>query len=82
MTYESGTSACPRWTLNGLAAALLRVMGSELAPEYRDERTVNSVRRRLADTSRATEEIGFTARISIEEGLRRLVDWWRKARLS
>jgi UDP-glucose 4-epimerase len=69
-------------SLNGLAAALLRVMGSELAPEYRDERTVNSVRRRLADTSRATEEIGFTARISIEEGLRRLVDWWRKARLS
>ena len=67
-------------SLNGLAAALLRVMGSELAPEYRDERTVNSVRRRLADTSRATEEIGFTAQISIEEGLRRLVDWWREAR--
>ena len=67
-------------SLNDLAAALLDVMGSDLTPEYRAERAVNSVRRRLADTSRATEELGFTAHISIDEGLRRLVDWWREAR--
>lgn len=67
-------------SLNGLAAALLRVMDSDLEPEYREERAVNNVPRRLADTSRATEDLGFTAEISIDEGLRRLADWWRKAR--
>ena len=68
-------------SLNDLAGALLGVMESDLEPEYREERTVNNVPRRLADTSRATEDLGFTAEISVEEGLRRLVDWWRKARV-
>ena len=39
-------------SLNDLAAALLRVMGSHLAPEYGPERKVNPVSRRLADTGR------------------------------
>ncbi|MEO2003033.1 MAG: NAD-dependent epimerase/dehydratase family protein [Candidatus Poribacteria bacterium] len=69
-------------SLNDLAGALLGVMESDLEPEYRAERTVNNVPRRLADTSRATEDLGFTAEISVEEGLRRLVDWWRKARVA
>jgi len=69
-------------SLNDLAGALLGVMESDLEPEYRAERTVNNVPRRLADTSSATEDLGFTAEISVEEGLRRLVDWWRKARVA
>jgi len=67
-------------SLSGLAAALLGVMDSDLIPEHREERAVNNVRRRLADTSRAAEELGFAAEISIEDGLARLVDWWRKTR--
>lgn len=68
-------------SLNGLAAALLKVMGSNLAPEYGPERKVNPVSRRLADTSKAQRVLGFRAEVSLEEGLRRLVDWWsaRKA---
>jgi len=69
-------------SLSGLAAALLRVMDSDLTPEHRDERAVNNVRRRLADTSRAAEELGFVAQVSIDDGLARLVDWWRKARVA
>jgi UDP-glucose 4-epimerase len=64
-------------SLNELAAALLRVMGSALSVEYGPERKVNAVNRRLADTSRAAETIGFRAGIGLEEGLRRLVKWWR-----
>jgi UDP-glucose 4-epimerase len=68
-------------SLNDLAAALLKVMGSNLRPEYGPERKVNPVSRRLADTSKAERVLGFRAEVSLEEGLRRLVDWWsaRKA---
>ncbi|NML18981.1 NAD-dependent epimerase/dehydratase family protein [Azohydromonas sp. G-1-1-14] len=63
-------------SLNDLAAALLRVMGSDMAPEYGPERSVNPVSRRLADTSKAEHLLGFKAQTSLEDGLARLVDWW------
>jgi len=63
-------------SLNDLAAALLKVMGSKLKPEHGPERKVNPVSRRLADTSKAQHVLGFRAEVSLEEGLRRLVDWW------
>ena len=64
-------------SLNDLAYALLRVMGSDLEPEYGPERKVNPVPRRLADTSKAERLLGFRAEIDLEDGLRRLVEWWR-----
>ena len=63
-----------------LAEALLRVMGSDLGVEHGPERAVNGVTRRLADTSAAARDLGFTATIGIEEGLRMLVDWWAPLR--
>jgi UDP-glucose 4-epimerase len=60
-----------------LAQTLLHVMGSDLEPEFGPERTVNAVRRRLADTSAAEADLGFVAQVGLEEGLTRLVDWWR-----
>jgi len=62
-------------SLNDLAYALLRVMGSELQPEYGPERKVNPVPRRLADVSKAQQLLGFKAHVSLEEGLRQLVRW-------
>jgi UDP-glucose 4-epimerase len=64
-------------SLNDLAAALLRVMGSKLKPEYGPERKVNPVARRLACTRKAAEKLGFRATIDLDQGLARLVDWWR-----
>ncbi|MDE3009404.1 MAG: NAD-dependent epimerase/dehydratase family protein [Pseudomonadota bacterium] len=64
-------------SLNELAAALLRVMESSLVPEYGPERKVNPVSRRLADTSKAERLLGFKAEVGLDEGLRRLVAWWR-----
>jgi UDP-glucose 4-epimerase len=64
-------------SLNDLAMALLKVMGSDLQPEYGPERTVNAVSRRLADTSKAEQVLGFKAQVSLEVGLMQLVDWWR-----
>jgi UDP-glucose 4-epimerase len=65
--------------LNGLAATLMKVMGADagMAPEYGPERSVNAVARRLADTSKAENLLGFKAEIDLEDGLSRLVAWWR-----
>jgi UDP-glucose 4-epimerase len=67
-------------SLQELAEALLRVMGSELSIEYGPERAVNGVTRRLADTSEARSALGFSAEIDLDEGLEQLVDWWRDNR--
>jgi UDP-glucose 4-epimerase len=63
-----------------LAQALLRVMDSDLPVEHGPARAVNGVTRRLADTSHARDVLGFEAEVQLEEGLARLVDWWRAER--
>jgi UDP-glucose 4-epimerase len=68
-------------SLNDLAHSLLKVMESDLKPEYGVERKVNPVQRRLADITKAKQLLGFEAEISLEEGLRRLVNWWRDQKL-
>ena len=67
-------------SLNGLARALLGVMGSSRPVEYAPERTVSPVRRRLADGTAAREQLGFAAAVGLDDGLRRLVTWWRAQR--
>ncbi|TBR59161.1 NAD-dependent epimerase [Westiellopsis prolifica IICB1] len=64
-------------SLNDLAYSLAKVMESDLQPEYGPERKVNPVQRRLADVSKAEKLLAFKAEVSLEEGLRRLVNWWR-----
>jgi UDP-glucose 4-epimerase len=63
-----------------LAHMLIEVMGSDVSVEHGPERGVNKVPRRLADTTLAREQLGFEAQVDLEEGLRRLVDWWRAER--
>ena len=67
-------------SLNELADALLRVMGSALRPRYAPPRKVNPVSRRLASVSAADQSLGFRAEITLEEGLRSLVAWWQSQR--
>jgi nucleoside-diphosphate-sugar epimerase len=68
-------------SLAELATLLLEAMGSDLDPEHGPERRVNAVPRRLASTTRAERLLGFRAAIGLQEGLRRLVDWWRAERM-
>ena len=63
-----------------LASMLCNVMGSACVPEHVEARKVNAVPRRLADVSNAQRQLGFTAQIGLEEGLRDLVQWWRGER--
>jgi len=62
-------------SLLGLLQAVLKVTGSTLEPEFLPARSVNPVPRRLADTKKAENLLGFKAKVSVEEGLRRLIAW-------
>jgi UDP-glucose 4-epimerase len=64
-------------SLTELASVLLDVMGADLPLEYSPARSVNNVTRRLADTTRARERLGFRAEVRLEQGLRSVVEWWR-----
>jgi UDP-glucose 4-epimerase len=76
LNVASGT----RTTLNELCRLLCETMGRpDLRAEYHEERKVNPVRHRLGATERACERIGFTAAVSLREGLRALVEWRRAA---
>jgi UDP-glucose 4-epimerase len=72
LNIASGTET----SLGELAATLGRVMGVERAPEYGPARKVNPVSRRLADVSKAERVLGFRTQVTLEEGLRKLVEWW------
>lgn len=49
-----------------------------LEPEFHEARKVNLAARRLADMSRARNDLGFEATTTLEEGLRRLQEWRRR----
>ena len=63
-------------SLLGLWKAMQKISGAfDLEPEFHPPRKVNPVPRRLAEVTRAQREIGFTAGVGLEEGLRRLAKW-------
>lgn len=63
-----------------LARALTKTMGGTIEPVCIDHKNITAVSRRLADTTKAENLIGFKAEIQLEEGLSRLVDWWRASK--
>jgi UDP-glucose 4-epimerase len=67
-------------TLNELCELLLEVMGSSVRPEYREARKVNNVRSRRSSIEKAEKLLGFQAKVSLEEGLLKLVEWRRMAK--
>ena len=68
-------------SLNDLARLLAQVMERDLVPVYGPARIVNAVSRRLASTEKARRLLGFEAVVPLEDGLRRLVTWWRAERV-
>ncbi|MBB3164987.1 UDP-glucose 4-epimerase [Rhizobium laguerreae] len=64
-------------SLRELAQMLSDIMGVSLEPQHKEARAVNGVTRRLADISKAEKLLGFKAEISMEQGLRDLVAWWK-----
>ena len=79
-TASTTSPAATETSLLELAETLLRVMGSDLHVEHGPSARSTASTRRLADTSAAARDLGFTAEVGLEEGLRALVDWWRPLR--
>lgn len=77
--YNVGTGT--RTSLKELAELLLQLTGSNQPIRYAPRSQATLVRNRIGSPKRAGEEIGFTARVELGEGLRRLIDW-RKAHMA
>lgn len=67
---------CEETSLKGLLEVLLKVNGSNLTPEHREENSINPVSRRLAGIDKAKQLLGFTPTVSLEQGLKELSDWY------
>ena len=65
-------------SLEALCYLLLEVMGSDIKPEHvpiPGQRKKVEVMRRLADTSKASEQIGFKSEVPLNIGLKKLCTW-------
>tara|TARA_R110002072_G_scaffold3055_2_gene22961 strand:+ start:5048 stop:6043 length:996 start_codon:yes stop_codon:yes gene_type:complete len=71
--YNVGTGK--RTTLKELAQMLLDLTGSNQAIQYKERSQATLVRNRIGCPKKASEEIGFTAEVSLQEGLKHLIEW-------
>ena len=63
-------------SLNELCQIMLEQVGrTDLQPEYREERKINPVTRRLGGTEKARTRLGFESKYDLAEGLRLLLEW-------
>ncbi len=75
---KDGFPSVPLWLavgLAGLAEAAARLRGGK--PVFRRVEIRRSARRADFDGTRAREELGFTARVALEEGMRGVAGWLR-----
>lgn len=71
-----------RTTLNQLLETLKSITGrNDVQADYREPRT-GDVRHSLADITRARKLLGYEPQTSLEEGLRRTIDWWKQSRFA
>jgi nucleoside-diphosphate-sugar epimerase len=67
-----------RISLNALFTTLQRIIGGNLTPTYAEPRA-GDVRDSQADIGRAQALLGYAPTVDFEDGLRRTVDWYRRA---
>lgn len=77
--YNVGTGI--RTSLKELAERIVRLTGCTKGINYAPRSQATLVRNRIGSAQRAKEEIGFEARIRLDEGLQKLIDW-RKAHIA
>jgi UDP-glucose 4-epimerase len=75
--YNVGTGRSV--TLLELVAALNRVLGTDLAPEFAPARA-GDVRFSRADVRRTRADLGYDPRVTFEDGLRDTVEWYLRTR--
>ncbi len=72
--YNAGNGG--RYTLNFIWDLLQKMEGVEIPPRYGPPRA-GDVRHSMADTQAAVAELGHAPQFSIEQGLKRTLEWYR-----
>ncbi len=68
---------CQRETsLKELLETLLKVNNCHLEPVFKEANSVNPVKKRIADLSKIRNMLGYEPSISLEDGLKKLSDWY------
>ena len=67
-----------RITLNNLIESINSILGMYIEPKYEGER-IGDVKHSLADITKAKSIIGYEPKVSVNEGLKKLVDWMKGA---
>jgi nucleoside-diphosphate-sugar epimerase len=65
-----------RITVNAMLQLINKITGKDVSPIYSEPRA-GDIKHSQADITRAREHLGYEARVSFEEGLRRTIDWYR-----
>ncbi len=71
--YNVGTGL--RTSLKELAEKIINLTGSNQPIQYKERSQATLVRNRIGSPVKAEKEIGFKAKISLDEGLSALIDW-------
>jgi nucleoside-diphosphate-sugar epimerase len=74
--YNAGNGG--RYSLNLIWKLLGEMEGLEIEPQFAPPRP-GDVRDSMADTARAAADLGYAPRYSIQEGLKRTLEWYRLA---
>jgi nucleoside-diphosphate-sugar epimerase len=64
-------------TVNGLAARIGAILGSDIKPVYEGARS-GDIRHSFADISLAGKSMGFSPLVPLDEGLARTIEWYRR----
>lgn len=71
--YNVGTGI--RTSLKELAEKLIKLTGTNQPIEYKDRSQATLVRNRIGCPRKAAREIGYTAKIDLDTGLSKLIEW-------
>jgi len=71
--YNVGTGK--RTSLKELAEMLLEINDCKVPIQYASRSQATLVRNRIGSPKKASKEIGFTAKVNLQEGLKRLIEW-------
>lgn len=66
-----------RTSVNDLARTLMALTKKDIEPVYEEERP-GDVRHSFADISKAEDLLGYTPRVSLEDGLLKTIEWFHK----
>ena len=64
-----------RTTLKELVEKILKISESDLPIRYEKRNQATLVTNRIGATGKALKDLGFSASISLEEGIRKLIEW-------